>query len=171
MNVRNRKKCGSFLLVRNFPILHHSGEHVQTLTWPHNQFCLFVCKDLWAQNCLQIFRPLPHGSALYWDCGGLDRSEVCFSVRLDLSRRQNSVVLCTISTWLHSVLFLLVALLSFFLFTLLRSSLTFQRSKKLCCPLYLFQVVLFSQFLHFLGALPKIVNDPRPHDLFICRWW
>ena len=109
------------------------------------------------------------------DCTGIVMVSIgqrfAFPCALTLEGDKNCVALCTISTWLPSVLFLLVALLSFFLFTLLRSSLTFQRSKKLCCPLYLFQVVLFSQFLHFLGSLPKIVNDPRPHDLFICRSW
>ena len=165
MNVRNRKKCGSFLLVRNSPILHHSGQPDHAIKFA----CLFVkiywhrivCKYL--DCCLTAL-----------DCTGIVVVSIgqrfAFPCALTFEGGKNCVALCTISTdcplyfffWLPS---------SHFVFTLLRSPLTFQRSKKLCCPLYLFQVVLFSQFLHFLGALPKIVNDPRPHDLFICRSW
>ena len=112
MNVRNQKKCGNFLLVKNSPILHHSGQPDNAI----NFACLFVCKDLLAQNCLQIFRLLPHGSGLYWDCDGLDRSEVCFSVRLDLRRRQklccslyyfHLIALCTFSSGCPPLIFLI----------------------------------------------------------------
>ena len=161
MNVRNRKKCGSFLLFRNSPILHHSGQPDHAIKFA----CLFVkiywhrivCKYL--DCCLTAL-----------DCTGILVVSIgqrfAFPCALTFEGGKN----CVASSlyYFHPVLFLLVALLSF-LFTRLRGSLTFQRSKKLCCPLYLFQVVLFSQFLHFLGALSKIVNDPRPHDLFICR--